>query len=227
MAPRSAQCRTERARFARDAGRYGVAREQFLASAAEYEVLGIPVGAADDYVSAAYCAFHLGDELCQRIYKNHRRALELIFDRIGSLASGILAEAEAALRRGARRLLEDLRDAGRSTVILTNGTVDPQRVKAEQSGLLHLVAGVVVTEEIGFHKPDPRAFAAALALTGDSAPRAAMVGDRWEFDIEGALEAGFRRAVWVSRSRRRPADPPVKIVKSLPQVLPALLERRA
>jgi len=131
------------------------------------------------------------------------------------------------LRRGARRLLEDLRDAGRSTVILTNGTVDPQRVKAEQTGLLHLVAGVVVTEEIGFHKPDPRAFAAALALTGDSAPRAAMVGDRWEFDIEGALEAGFRRAVWVSRSRRRPADPRVKIVKSLPQVLPALLERRA
>ena len=131
------------------------------------------------------------------------------------------------LRRGARRLLEDLRDAGRSTVILTNGTVDPQRVKAEQSGLLHLVAGVVVTEEIGFHKPDPRAFAAALALTGDSAPRAAMVGDRWEFDIEGALEAGFRRAVWVSRSRRRPADSRVKIVKSLPQVLPALLERRA
>ena len=100
-------------------------------------------------------------------------------------------------------------------------------MKAEQTGLLHLVAGVVVTEEIGFHKPDPRAFAAALALTGDSAPRAAMVGDRWEFDIEGALEAGFRRAVWVSRSRRRPADPRVKIVKSLPQVLPALLERRA
>jgi len=131
------------------------------------------------------------------------------------------------LRRGARQLLEGLRDAGLSTVILTNGTVDPQRVKAEQSGLLHLVAGVVVTEEIGFHKPDPRAFAAALALTGDSAPRAAMVGDRWEFDIEGALEAGFRRAVWVSRSRRRPADPRVKIVKSLPQVLPALLERRA
>jgi HAD superfamily hydrolase (TIGR01549 family) len=127
------------------------------------------------------------------------------------------------LRRGARRLLQDLRAAGLSTVILTNGTVDPQRVKAEQTGLLHLVAGVVVTEEIGFHKPDSRAFAAALALTGQGASRAAMVGDRWEFDIEGALQAGFRRAVWVSRTRRRLADPRVKIVKNLPQVLPALL----
>ncbi len=127
------------------------------------------------------------------------------------------------LRRGARRLLEGLREAGLSTVILTNGTVDPQRLKAEQTGLLHLVAGVVVTEEIGFHKPDPRAFAAALAMTGDAPALAAMVGDRWEFDIEGALQAGFRQAVWVSRTRRSVSDPRVKIAKSLPQVLPALL----
>ncbi|HEX6348880.1 MAG TPA: HAD family hydrolase [Candidatus Dormibacteraeota bacterium] len=127
------------------------------------------------------------------------------------------------LRRGARRLLVDLREAGLSTVILTNGTVDPQRIKAEQTGLLHLVAGVIVTEEIGFHKPDTRAFAAALSVTGAVPAQAAMVGDRWEFDISGALAAGFGRAVWVSRTRRQVADPRVKIAKSLPQVLPALL----
>jgi len=42
------------------------------------------------------------DELCQRIYKNHRRALELIYDRVGSPAAGVLAEAEAALREDSR-----------------------------------------------------------------------------------------------------------------------------
>ena len=51
-----------------------------------------------------------------------------------------------------------------------------------------------------------------------------MVGDRWEFDIAGALDAGFARAVWVARTRRRLDDPRVKIAKSLPQVLPALLD---
>lgn len=42
------------------------------------------------------------DELCQRIHKNHRQALTLIFDRVGSPASGILAEAEDILREDPR-----------------------------------------------------------------------------------------------------------------------------
>lgn len=128
------------------------------------------------------------------------------------------------LRRGARALLEAIRAAGMEAVILTNGSVDPQRWKAEQTGLLHLVAGVVVSEEVGYHKPHRRAFEAALAVTGTPARSAAMVGDRWEFDIAGALEAGFARAVWVSRTRRRIADPRVKIALNLSQVLPALLD---
>jgi len=42
------------------------------------------------------------DELCQRIYKTHRRALDLIFDRAGSIGSGILAAAETALKEDPR-----------------------------------------------------------------------------------------------------------------------------
>lgn len=42
------------------------------------------------------------DELCQRIYKNHRRALDLIYERVGSPAAGVLAEAEAAVRDDSR-----------------------------------------------------------------------------------------------------------------------------
>jgi hypothetical protein len=33
------------------------------------------------------------DELCKRIYKNHRRALDLIFARVASQGSGVMAEA--------------------------------------------------------------------------------------------------------------------------------------
>jgi hypothetical protein len=42
------------------------------------------------------------DQLCQKIYKNHRLALQLIYDRVGSPAAGVLAEAEAALREDSR-----------------------------------------------------------------------------------------------------------------------------
>ena len=38
------------------------------------------------------------DELCQRIYKNHRQALQLIYERVGTPASGTTAEVEAFLR---------------------------------------------------------------------------------------------------------------------------------
>ncbi len=38
------------------------------------------------------------DELCRRIYKNHRRAIQLIYERVGSPAAGILAEVENLLR---------------------------------------------------------------------------------------------------------------------------------
>ncbi len=41
------------------------------------------------------------DDLCQRIYKNHRRALELVFE-LGRPASGVLAEAERTLREDPR-----------------------------------------------------------------------------------------------------------------------------
>ena len=37
------------------------------------------------------------DELCKRIYKNHRRALELIYERAGSHKSEVLDEVEATL----------------------------------------------------------------------------------------------------------------------------------
>jgi PD-(D/E)XK nuclease superfamily len=42
------------------------------------------------------------DELCQRIYKNHRQALKLIFERAGSPTSGALAEVEAVLQEDDR-----------------------------------------------------------------------------------------------------------------------------
>jgi len=42
------------------------------------------------------------DELCERIYKNHRQALELIFERVRSQKSGVLAEVETVLREDSR-----------------------------------------------------------------------------------------------------------------------------
>jgi hypothetical protein len=42
------------------------------------------------------------DRLCQQIYKNHRQALKLIYDRVGNPASAVLGEAEAVLNEDKR-----------------------------------------------------------------------------------------------------------------------------
>ena len=42
------------------------------------------------------------DELCQQIYKNHHRAIDLIWERVGTPAPGILAEAKHVLEGSQR-----------------------------------------------------------------------------------------------------------------------------
>jgi len=42
------------------------------------------------------------DDLCQKIYKNHRQAMDLIWARVGTPTSGVLAEAQKALEEDHR-----------------------------------------------------------------------------------------------------------------------------
>ncbi len=81
------------------------------------------------------------------------------------------------LRNGARVLLRDARRAGFRLAILTNGTIDPQRLTIARTGLLGLVDGVIVSEELGLHKPHPEPFRQAAALVGAAPAEATMVGD--------------------------------------------------
>jgi len=71
-------------------------------------------------------------------------------------------------------------------VIVTNGDSKQQRAKLERTGPNGVITGVVVSEEIGFKKPDRRIFEAAHALAkGDGT--CWMVGDNAATDIAGAL----------------------------------------
>lgn len=130
-----------------------------------------------------------------------------------------------ALRTGARSLVRALRASGRRVVILTNFSGDDtsfQHHKIDRLGIRDEVDAVVVSGDVGFHKPDPRAFQAALAAVGGQPGAAAMVGDNLVADIEGALGAGFARAVWLTRRRYRPPDARVRVASGVRGVLAAL-----
>jgi HAD superfamily hydrolase (TIGR01509 family) len=86
-----------------------------------------------------------------------------------------------------------------------------------------------VSEDLGIDKPDPRIFAHALEAAGVEPTRAAMVGDRLDYDMRPARQAGML-AVWMLRGEAPAYPTPEQLaeadetVRSLAE-LPAALER--
>ena len=101
--------------------------------------------------------------------------------------------------------IRGLRARGLKIGILTNGPSELQRRKLRLIGIEHEVDAVAVSEEIGVSKPDPEAYARAVAMLGLEPAEVAMVGDHVVNDVAGALAAGLAAAVWVER---RPGELP-------------------
>ena len=104
--------------------------------------------------------------------------------------------------------------------IVTNGPSQMQRHKCQALGLDQIAPFTIVSEEVGYAKPDPRIFRDALDATGLGRPERVMfVGDNPRTDIDGARRAGMRTA-WVRTGRRFPADlhPPDHTVDSVLEI---------
>lgn len=88
-------------------------------------------------------------------------------------------------------LLEALHKEGILAGIVSNGRGKFQRAKLASSGLLPLVDVVVISEEVGFKKPDPRIFHMALDSLHCTAEEAVFIGDSEETDVRGAKAVGM------------------------------------
>jgi putative hydrolase of the HAD superfamily len=122
-------------------------------------------------------------------------------------------------------LVRDLRSAGVTTGLLTNGPSGMQRRKVELLGLDRELDAIGISEELGASKPDPAAFAATLELMGAAPDDTVMVGDHLEWDVRGALAAGMRGAVWVAGDEDEREPPPGALrVARLGEVPAALAE---
>lgn len=96
---------------------------------------------------------------------------------------------------GMRETLEALSVAGIRLGLVTNGRVLIQSRKIERLGIRPLLGCTVISEAVGFRKPDPRIFHAALEELGASPSASAYVGDNPEADVAGARASGLV-AVW-------------------------------
>ena len=128
---------------------------------------------------------------------------------------------------GAAELLAALRPYTRIAIV-SNNLLDEQRDKLAFCGLAPLVDQLVVSDEVGVSKPDPRIFDIALARLGVGPGQSVMVGDSWENDVRGAAAAGIR-PVWFNQGRSaRPLTPPdvaeIHALAPADDLLPLLLD---
>ena len=110
------------------------------------------------------------------------------------VAAEFMSEARSCLARS-REVLARLRGRFRLGVISNNwGNTAGW---CEQFGLGEMLETMIDSTVVGASKPDKRIFEAALADLNLPAEACVYVGDKYECDICGAYEAGFK-TVWVT-----------------------------
>jgi putative hydrolase of the HAD superfamily len=116
--------------------------------------------------------------------------------------------------------LEMLEAAGVRVGIITNGQITTQRKKLDALDLSARVAPVLITEELGVHKPDPAVFVEAARRAGRPLAECVYVGDKPETDARAAAAAGMH-GIWIDRHGTSALDELLRITELT--ALPALL----
>lgn len=127
------------------------------------------------------------------------------------------------------RLLPDVENVVRKLAekypltIVSNGFVEVQYKKIALSGLDDCFTHVVLSEEVGCQKPNPRIFEIALEKNGLKAGDVLMIGDSWTSDIQGAHNADLDQ-MWVSENEDEDENRQATYkVSCLKDVLPLLM----
>ena len=101
------------------------------------------------------------------------------------LAQGafLLPEALECVQRWSRKV---------PVYLVTNGISDVQRSRLARSQIKPYITDIIISQEVGTQKPDPKMMEAALAVAGHpDKHEVLMLGDSLSSDILGAINAGL------------------------------------
>jgi len=123
---------------------------------------------------------------------------------------------------GAHELLDTLKARGVMLGLITNGAAETQRPKIERFGLAHRFEHIQIEGEMGFGKPEDRAYGHAVNALNTTTEDCWIVGDNLEWEVKAPAKLGFR-TVWHDFSDTGlPAASDAKphhIITALPQLL--------
>lgn len=102
--------------------------------------------------------------------------------------------------------------------IITNGKSNEQRSKLVKLNLYEVFTNeeIFISEELGFEKPHRKAFHIPLSYYGLESEQALYIGDSWNNDVVGAINAGMS-AVWINPkgNNRQSGHQPIFITESI------------
>lgn len=124
---------------------------------------------------------------------------------------------------GAFKLLNDLSRLDIRMHIITNGFAETQKRKLEAAKIRHFFTQLIISEEIGFQKPMPQIFHAALKMTGAETSNSLYVGDHPEADIQGSINVGLP-VVFFNPGDFQHQMPVFADVRELDEILPILVK---
>jgi putative hydrolase of the HAD superfamily len=121
----------------------------------------------------------------------------------------------------ARPCLDWLCASGLRLAVITNAPSAYQRKKIAAVGLADTFDELIISDEIGVAKPDPRIFHTACDALDLHPEEVVHVGDKLDIDALGAARAGLH-GVWLNRGK---AEAPTKDVPTITSLyeLPELL----
>jgi putative hydrolase of the HAD superfamily len=97
------------------------------------------------------------------------------------------------------RILEFLR--GFRKGIVTNGSTKQQNEKIDILGIRRYFDCILISEDIGFSKPDEKILRKTCDRLGCSPSECFFIGDSWEIDVIGSYKAAMK-PVWFNRYKK-------------------------
>ncbi len=110
-------------------------------------------------------------------------------------------------------VLQALKDAGKTTAVLSNGS--PQKLSSalKNAGLDNLLDGIYSTEQIKTYKPSPVVYELVEGKLALPRNKICFVSSN-SWDIAGAASYGFN-SVWINRYKRTPEHLPYQADKEI------------
>jgi len=125
-------------------------------------------------------------ELINIQYDDYAKANDLFKEGLAS---------STALMENAVELVEKLYGEGFILCVVTNGLIELQRPRIVNSRIGRFISHIIVSEEVGAHKPNPLIFNELLKRLQLNPEDVIMVGDSLRNDIQGAANAKIK-SIW-------------------------------